>query len=99
MIAGYFDLATSPLTEGIHSPFHPEQKLIVISNARPVYPDRSAGVARFFAPPRDGRSCGEEAVDSGQALITARRLGEGYAFYLHPAPSCTFVSWCLGGIR
>ena len=80
-IAGYLDLVSSPLTEGIHSSFCPEQKLMVISDARPVRPAGSEEVARFFGPPLDGRRSGEGAVDSDLALITARRLGMGYAFY------------------
>jgi len=71
-IAGYLDLRAHPLTEGIHSPLHPEQKLLIISPIRSVRPQASVELARLFS---------SYQVDTECAAITMREHGAGLAFY------------------
>jgi hypothetical protein len=80
-ITGYFELVREALTQGIHSPLEPEQRLIIISPLRPVKALNSREVARFFSPHPTAPENGARARDTGLAVVTARRLGSGWAFY------------------
>ena len=69
-IAGYFSLADHPLTQGIHSDLHPEQKLIILSTIRSVRPTESVELARLYS---------FYGVDTDCAAITLREHGRGQA--------------------
>lgn len=71
-ISGYFFLNPDPLTEGIHSYLHPEQKLIIFSDIRCVVPEKSKEIARLYAT---------DQIDTGYPAITERKYGEGYTYY------------------
>ncbi|NOZ21185.1 MAG: hypothetical protein GXP25_08850 [Planctomycetes bacterium] len=71
-LAARFSLATHPLTEGIHSDLHPDQKLLIYSHVRIMIPRDSDELARLFD---------REDNDTGFAAITHRELGKGHAFY------------------
>jgi hypothetical protein len=81
-ITGYIEFVRSTLTEGIHSPLQPGQRLIIISPVRPVRPEKCAEIARFFRPHPSARDDGSRARDTGLAVAAARRLGRGWAFYI-----------------
>jgi len=81
-ITGYIEFVRSSLTDGIHSPLQPGQRLIIISPVRPVRPEKCTEIARFFRPRPSARDDGSRARDSGFAVTTARRLGRGWAFYI-----------------
>lgn len=71
-IAGYFAFSDHPLTAGIHSVLHPEQKLIILSPIRSVWPTESVELARLYS---------FFGADTGCAAITMREYGQGRAFY------------------
>ncbi|UCH34265.1 MAG: hypothetical protein JSV65_17305 [Armatimonadota bacterium] len=47
-ISGYFDLLPHRLTEGIHSEIAPQQKLLILSDLRPVRPAGGVELARLY---------------------------------------------------
>ncbi len=71
-ISGYFSLNSDPLTEGIHSYLHPEQKLLIFSDIRCVTPKESKEIAHLYRT---------DQSDSGYSAITEYKYGEGYAYY------------------
>jgi len=71
-LAGFFDLKPDPLTTDVHSPLHPDQKLLVFSDMRNVTPVNSRRLGDMFY--KTGRG-------AGFAAITAREHGQGHAFY------------------
>ncbi|UCH34526.1 MAG: hypothetical protein JSV65_18710 [Armatimonadota bacterium] len=80
-ITGYLEFTRGTLTHGIHSPLAPEQRLIIISPVRPVVPVKGREVARFFAPHAAAPDDGARARATRLAIVTARRVGKGWAFY------------------
>lgn len=66
-----FELRDHPLAAGVHSPVCPGQRLIVIGDALALERDDAEEVARLY---------NLWGADVGSA-ITARRLGQGAAFY------------------
>lgn len=81
-IAGYFELKRGQLSQRIHSPLCPEQRLIIISPIRPAKEEKAVELARFFWRHRSAPDEGARARDTGLAVATARRLGRGWAFYI-----------------
>ena len=71
-IAGFFSLLRHPVTDDVHSPLHPSQKLLIFSDVRLTYPLASRPLAKFYGP---------NGVFMGTAAITCRELGAGVAFY------------------
>lgn len=71
-ISGYFSLVDEPITSGIHSCLHPEQKLIIISDIRCLLPKESSEVAHLYDLQR--RSTPYPA-------ITKRIYGKGLTYY------------------
>jgi len=71
-LSGYFDLKPSPLTEEIHSPLAPDQKLLIYSDIRNVKTKSSTELGHLY---------GIQGVDHGFSAITERRYGLGYAYY------------------
>ena len=67
-ISGYFDFKLSPLTSGIHSYLHPDQKLLIFSNIRNMNLQESIEVARLYST---------KIGDTGRPAITARDYGLG----------------------
>jgi hypothetical protein len=70
--AGTFALAPHPLTQEIHSPLEPTQRLLIFSDARQVRPQRSTELARLYDLRGENTGC---------AAVTARQLGRGHVFY------------------
>jgi len=64
-ISGKLDLCSTALTEGIHSPLHPQKPLLIISPMRPVNP-----ISSFLLGESDGRG-----------IVTGRSYSDGWAFY------------------
>ncbi len=60
------------LTEGIHSPWYPEQELIIFSDVLVVEPEVSEPIARL-------RNIFGQ--DMNKPAVTKRQIGEGWAFY------------------
>jgi hypothetical protein len=92
-ISGYLELARRRLTQGVHSPVHPRQHLLAISPLRPVRPKESVAIARYCAAGKRAPLNGAAATATDRALITARRLGRGWAFYFGFDFAQTM--WCL----
>lgn len=65
-ISGEFTLTETEFTNGIHTPLHPDQPLLAASDLRLVDPIDSLVLAE----------------SNGHALITARKLGDGWVFYI-----------------
>lgn len=71
-ITAYLSLTDSALAEGIHSPWHPEQNLVIFSDVILIEPKGSEQIARLY------NTLGE---DMSKPAITKRQVGEGWAFY------------------
>ncbi|MGQ9556266.1 MAG: hypothetical protein ACUVWR_19365 [Anaerolineae bacterium] len=71
-IGGYFDLQPHPLTEDVHSPIAPEQKLIIVSDLQVVDADGATELAHLYD---------NEGADLGCPAITWHVYGQGYAAY------------------
>ncbi|MEW6355273.1 MAG: hypothetical protein AB1696_03030 [Planctomycetota bacterium] len=71
-LSARFALQDDPLTAGIHSYLHPDQKLLIFSDVRNVLPRESHELARLFDL---------HDRDTGFAAVTHRRWGDGHAFY------------------
>ena len=71
-IAGFLRLLDDPVTQDVHSPLHPSQKLLLFSDVRLTIPVASKPLAKFYGP---------NGVYMGTAAITRRDLGAGAAFY------------------
>jgi len=92
-ITAYVRLVDHPLTEGIHSPYHPDQPLIVLSPVREIAPVGSALVAEVLRPSPSEPGRGTAATPTGQAAVTARRIGDGWAIHFAFDPAQTM--WLL----
>ncbi|MHB0998462.1 MAG: hypothetical protein ACYC27_04370 [Armatimonadota bacterium] len=64
-ISGKFHLRESGFTAGVHSPFYPDEPLLAASDIRLVNPISSETIA----------------VIDDKAVITAKKIGYGWAFY------------------
>lgn len=74
-ISGTFALAADhPVTAGIHSPLHPEQRLLIISPIRAVEPQDGAETLGHLFNVYGG--------DLGCAAVSLRPIGAGSAFYV-----------------
>ena len=73
-ISGTFDLsADHPVTHGIHSPIHPEQRLLIVAPIRAVTPlDGTEILGHLFNVYGSNVGC---------AAVSARTIGGGSAFY------------------
>lgn len=70
--SGYFDLRPHPLTIGVHSSLHPQQRLLIFSEIRKVNPVGCSEVSRLY---------GQNGRDTLCPAITAREHGSGMACY------------------
>lgn len=71
-IGGHFDLAPHPLTEGVHSPLAPEQKLIIVSDVEIVHPAGAEALGRLYDAARS-------ALEA--PALTWHAYGRGHAGY------------------
>jgi hypothetical protein len=85
-ISGTFALATGhPVTEGIHSPLHPQQRLLIVSPIRAVEPlDGTETLGHLF---------NVYGSDLGCAAVSLCRIGAGSAFYC--AFNLTQTLWAI----
>jgi hypothetical protein len=70
--AATFAFQPHRLTQEIHSPLRPKQRLLVFSDVGKVLPEQSSELARLFD------DCGK---DTGCAAVTGRQLDGGHVFY------------------
>lgn len=70
--AGTFALQPHPLTEGIHSPLKPQQRLLIFSRIEKVRAVDSVELARLFELDKQ---------DAGCAAVSMRPVGKGRVFY------------------
>jgi len=81
-ISGYLRLEDVPLTAGIRSAEHADQPLIIVSPVRPVTPVSAEAIAQFLRPDPQRPGSGVAARPTGNAVITQRAIGRGWAFYI-----------------
>ena len=79
-----FALKPHRLTAEVHSPLHPDQRLLIFSDAQKVKAEESSELARLYDL---------HGEDTGYAAVTARQLEQGHAFYF--AFSVPQTMWVL----
>ena len=78
-VSGYFDLVPHRLTDSIHSDISPEQKLIILSDLRPVRPAGGAELASLQDRDRNPTGCSAivwNAYGAGRAAYFAFDLAK-----------------------